>query len=63
MSNYATLAEFELRRAAALVARDGRPRWVVTSSGRILTHRPEGESVRAQLRGTVVVYTHQPARD
>lgn len=61
MTSYATLAEYELNRAAALTRRDGRTRWVDSNTGRIHAHRPEGESVRVQLRGTEAVYAHQPA--
>lgn len=67
MPTYATHAKYELQRAAALTRRDGRPRWVETTHGpnygRIYTHRPDAESVRVKLFGTVVAYTHQPARD
>lgn len=67
MTSYATHAEYELQRAAALTRRDGRPRWVETeygaNYGRIHTHRPAAESVRVKLFGTVAAFTHQPARD
>ena len=58
---FASHADYELNRAAALTRRDGRPRWV-DDAGRIHTHRPhDRDAVRVQLRGTVTVYAHQPA--
>lgn len=61
---FATLTEYELQRAAALVRRDNRARWVEVGTGRIHAHRPEVESVRVAptARAGCVAYAHQPAR-
>lgn len=59
---HATHADYEITRAAALVRRDNRPRWV-DRDGRIHTHRPDVECVRVRPTAPgCVAFAHQPAR-